>query len=1718
MTTGLSVGEHSITAVYNGRAVVGAVYNNSTSTATTVTITKADQSISFNPLANVTYGSLPVLISSTSTFDLPVSYAVTGPATYDALTGQLNITGAGVVSITATQAGNDWINSAEPVVQSLTVIPATLTVTIDDKAMIYGGTQPELTYGIAGFVNDESSDILTSPTLSTATATSPAGSYVITATGLNANNYTVNYVPGTLTITPAQLSITVDDQRMVYGGTVPTPTYTVTGLVNEDSTDGTVTINMEAATSGVGVYDITPVLDNANYTVTIVPGKLIITAAPLTITANDQTMVYGGTQPTLTASLTGLVNGDTGTDLVDSLTLDTVSASSGVGTYNISIVGATSGNYRISYQTGTLTITPAALTITADNQTIVQGNLLPPLTASYSGLVNGDTPENLNTAVTLSTMADAFSDAGTYTINAADATDPNYTISYAAGSLVITRRASSAELTASTQAAVLGQAVTFATTVLDPGTTLPVVDGSVQFQVDGVSAGDPVALDVNGIAWYSTSALSLGSHTITAVYSGATNVQGATGSVTVTVAHVSQTNLTVSATDLRLGSSATLTATVAAQESGPSIGTPTGSVQFAVDGVAYGSPVAVNGLGVAVLGGLSELAVGTHQLTATFTDATGTFATSLGTAALNVFVAADQSVMFQTPTSANFGDDSIDLVATAGSGLPVSFTLVSGPATLSGGRLTFTGVGNVVIRASQAGNNFYNAATAEQTISVGFFSQPIGATIIPGDPVTFTAVASVQNAADLQWQVSTDAGTTWSNINGATSTTYGFNGNQGQSGSQFRARFSWNGSTVFTRAATVLVQSAPLVTTQPADAALGLGQVATFSVAYRSVTAATVQWQSSSDGGVSWSDLAGETGDSYTAPPVSLANAGTIYRAAVINSFGLSLSSSGALRLQTATSLSASRSSATYGDQVTLTASLASAGTNLASLQAGQVQFEVDGVNLGSAASLANGQATIVISSLNTGTHQIVARYTDPAGRVLGSASTPITVTITKAHLTLSVANQTKTYDGTGFSGLVATLSGFVNGETASTAVTGSATVLGSALTAVNAGTYTLTPAVGTLAAANYDFPTLNSGTLIIAPKALTASIVGTFTKVYDGTTTATLTAASYSLIGFVGSESLSVTKTTGTYASKNVGTGLAISATLAATDFTAGANTLASNYALPTTATGAGIGTITARGLAVTFVGVNKVYDGTTSVAPLTLTDNRVAGDVLSASYSSASFSDKNAGYKTINLAGISLSGRDATNYTFNTTASNPANITQLALTGTVTVSNKVYDGTTNASIAAYSLPGMINGDVVSLTGGTASFADKTAANGKTVTVTGLALTGANAANYTVNSTASTTANITKAALTVSAIGVNKVYDGTTSATVVLTDNRVNGDVFTDSYASASFTSASVASGVAISVTGIAISGADAANYTVNSTASTTANISAGVAAPAVVTQPAAQNVLPGTVATFSAAGGGTPTTTTWQVSSNNGTTWATASGTVSSTTTNGVTTSTLSVTTALANNGQIYRAVFSNSAGSATTNTASLTVAAATISSVGVLWGTKGTATLVTNADGLRLLPTGRTNSIPWLNINRITVTLSRAVPTLAASDIRLTSVVAGTTTYSVTGISGSGTTWTITFANNSTTPATAANGIVDADKVTVTIGNGQLTSTTRRLDVLPGDVNDDLAVNSLDSTIVKNYYLVGIIPTQALTFLDTDGNGIIDVNDYNLITARVGKKLPA
>src|SRR4029450_6405478 len=99
-------------------------------------------------------------------------------------------------------------------------------------------------------------------------------------------------------------------------------------------------------------------------------------------------------------------------------------------------------------------------------------------------------------------------------------------------------------------------------------------------------------------------------------------------------------------------------------------------------------------------------------------------------------------------------------------------------------------------------------------------------------------------------------------------------------------------------------------------------------------------------------------------------------------------------------------------------------------------------------------------------------------------------------------------------------------------------------------------------------------------------------------------------------------------------------------------------------------------------------------------------------------------------------------------------ADITAKHITGSFTADNKVYDGNNSATVLTRLLSGVIPPDVVTLTGGTATFSDKNVGMGKTVTLTGATLSGADAGNYILDSVATTTANITPATVTASIVG----------------------------------------------------------------------------------------------------------------------------------------------------------------------------------------------------------------------------------------------------------------------------------------------------------------------------------------------------------------------------
>jgi YDG domain len=165
--------------------------------------------------------------------------------------------------------------------------------------------------------------------------------------------------------------------------------------------------------------------------------------------------------------------------------------------------------------------------------------------------------------------------------------------------------------------------------------------------------------------------------------------------------------------------------------------------------------------------------------------------------------------------------------------------------------------------------------------------------------------------------------------------------------------------------------------------------------------------------------------------------------------------------------------------------------------------------------------------------------------------------------------------------------------------------------------------------------------------------------------------------------------------------------------------------------------------------------------------------------------------------------------------------------LTVAATGINRIYDATAVATVTlnvpAFPL------DAVTGSYGSASFLTKTVGNGKTVNVSGIAISGADALNYQLqNTTAGTTANITKRDLTVNATAANKLWDGNTTATVTLTATPLSGDGVTPmGYASANFDNPNVGAGKTVTVLGVTLGGADGGNYSpVPAPVTTTASI----------------------------------------------------------------------------------------------------------------------------------------------------------------------------------------------------------------------------------------------------------------------------------------------------
>ncbi len=335
------------------------------------------------------------------------------------------------------------------------ITKAPLTITAQDKTKVYGDANPVATASYSGFVNSENESILDVAVTLVVVANNQTdvNNHPITAFGAADGNYAITHVNGNLEITKRPLTTTVVATDKEYDGTTDADVaLTLNGVLfadvvtvsNTDADFDTKNVGTGKTVTATGVAIAGA--DAGNYSIAATATDTAdITAAPLSVTANAATKVYGDADPVFTYTATGLVSGDSFTG---ALSRD---AGEDVSDYAMEIGSLSAGsNYgTIVFTPADLSITKAPLTITADDKTRVYGNANPTFTLTYSAFQFSDDENNLDTAVEGYTVAGQFDDAGTYSIDVVEdgggfgpsalVEDDNYELMLVSGTLTIER-------------------------------------------------------------------------------------------------------------------------------------------------------------------------------------------------------------------------------------------------------------------------------------------------------------------------------------------------------------------------------------------------------------------------------------------------------------------------------------------------------------------------------------------------------------------------------------------------------------------------------------------------------------------------------------------------------------------------------------------------------------------------------------------------------------------------------------------------------------------------------------------------------------------------------------------------------------------------------------------------------------------------------------------------------------------------------------------------------------------------------------------------------------------------------------------------------------------------------------------------------------------------------------------------------------------------------
>lgn len=284
------------------------------------------------------------------------------------------------------------------------------------------------------------------------TATLEEASALDKSVGIHSTNVKVRYsngvditvdIPYEYTITPAPLSLTVNNATREYGNPNPEFSSVITGFVEGENADNqNMTVNYTCAAdrqSNVGNYRILASVNAPNYEVTYHYGTLAVTKAPLTLKVKNTSRLYGDENPQFELTYTGLRNNETSPTWTQAVKVATTATKkSHCGVYPITVSGGASQNYQVvEYTNGELTVSKRPLTVKAIDYERSYGEANPAFKIAYDGFANSDNESCISPKPTLSCEATKESNAGTYNILVTGGKADDYAITYQYGKLKV---------------------------------------------------------------------------------------------------------------------------------------------------------------------------------------------------------------------------------------------------------------------------------------------------------------------------------------------------------------------------------------------------------------------------------------------------------------------------------------------------------------------------------------------------------------------------------------------------------------------------------------------------------------------------------------------------------------------------------------------------------------------------------------------------------------------------------------------------------------------------------------------------------------------------------------------------------------------------------------------------------------------------------------------------------------------------------------------------------------------------------------------------------------------------------------------------------------------------------------------------------------------------------------------------------------------------------